>query len=103
HNGINFDVPRLQQIATELGVDIAEPNRHIDLLKVLQSMYPNMRDFHEQFGRMIGPGDAETGLGTLHEITKTVLGRSSADAHTGIDDNRNLGAIVGKIHNEIST
>jgi DNA polymerase III epsilon subunit-like protein len=87
HNGMNFDIPALADWSKKFGVSISGPSKHIDYLRLIQTVYPNLKEMHEGFGRDFSEKRASYGLGTLQEIRKTLFPHADlSQAHNAMYD-----------------
>jgi hypothetical protein len=103
YNGDSFDLPTLKDWGAKAGVTIQDPKKHLDYMRVIQTVYPSAVHLHNALGRDEKINPFQTGMNRLQEFRKT-LGFNTAAAHSALHDigDEGLGGVINKSLNVVN-
>jgi predicted PolB exonuclease-like 3'-5' exonuclease len=96
HNGANFDLPALQAAAQKVGVRMAQPAKHLDLLQTISTLYPNITDLHRELNPKFN-GRLPMGGRKLQSLIQTLGLQDTGLAHSAMDDEQDMARVMAKI------
>jgi hypothetical protein len=95
YNGEYFDIPVLEEWGKRHSIPVSGPRQHLDYMKAIRVISPNIQDLHEELGRSIERKPFITTMGTLQEFRRT-LGFDTSKAHSALHDigDEGLGGLI---------